>query len=459
MKIQHSQRIRTAHCVSIAVILAASSGLAVAQEFGQADLFGSAPRPVWSQQEAAEPAAAQTALAGYTATETDSQEGKNRASFLASSTDDPNWIDEPARLASFNAPSGNSPLGVKGVRVGSLTVVPYGRLWADMLYSTSRATPGDFILWIDSEETQGEDTFVIDARRSRIGIDVQGWEAKNENLRLLVGQTWDVTSPLLPNTVNFPVGWAVGNIGFRRTQFRVERHLHLTDDVKLSLQSALAQNIVPDFLDITGVTRETGDWPMVEGRMALTFPVLWQQKWTIGWSGHVGETGFDFDTVSPGPRQLPPQDDARFDSWSVNADFNLPITDRLGFHGEVFTGSDLSNLLGGIVQGVGLTTRSPIRSTGGWGEIWYDWTSCITTHVGAGIDDPDNDDFMVGRTYNRVIYSNVWVQLTNNLRTGFEVSSWRTSYQNRTRGTNYPVAGPTRPGKATSLDWTVMYTF
>ena len=217
---------------------------------------------------------------------------------------------------------------------GDFTVKPYGILWGDMIYSTSRAVPGPFILWIISEEEQGEDTFIVDARRSRVGIDITGpthdifggitgggkvevdfydsfvnenqpgvrlrhvyWEAKNENVRFMVGQYWDVLSPLLPNTVNFSVGWAAGNVGFRRTQFRVERYFHLLNGNTLTLQGALCENIVPDLASgprAAGVSRETGNWPMIQGRFAYTFdnpyaclPV------TVGVSGHVGETGFD----------------------------------------------------------------------------------------------------------------------------------------------------------------------
>lgn len=493
---KHTKHSRMVHCVSMWLILAVSGGMVAAQDVGQANSLDLSPSSAQSGHADTEPAVLGAAFAQAEPPGMEGQEGLHSASLVASSTDDPNWIDGSVQLASFRAPSETGYVRPNGFRVGSISMVPYGRLWADMIYSSNRAHPGDFILWIDSAEAEGEDTFVIDARRSRVGIDVQGpevdvfggmtgggkveidfygtfpnqnqtnlrlrhvyWEAKNEYLRLLAGQTWDVTSPLLPNTVNFSVGWGVGNIGYRRTQFRLERYLHFSDDVKLSLQGALAQNIIPDLSNVAGVDRETGDWPMVQARTALTFPALWQQQWTLGCSGHIGETGFDFERPSPGPLQLPAEDDARFDSWSVNADFNLPFTDRLGFHGEVFTGSNLSNLLGGIIQGIGPCTRSPIRSTGGWGEIWYDWNSCITSNVGVGIDDPDNDDSLVGRTYNRVIYSNVWVQLTNDLRTGFEVSAWRTSYHNRTLGTDNPVAGPTLAGESTSMDWTVMYEF
>lgn len=426
------------------------------------------------------------------------------ASLLASSTADPNWISDEVAPASYSNNSLSNMLAApaKGIQVGSISVVPYGILWGDMIYSSSRTYPGHFILWIESDETQGESTMVLDARRSRVGVDIAGpevdifgglkgggkveidffggfvipnttdvrlrhvyWEAKNADRRFLVGQTWDVVSPLLPSTVNFSVNWAVGNIGFRRTQFRMERYLHLADDVTLTLQGALAQNVVPDLSSgdlAAGVRREEGNWPMIQARTALTFPGAHALPWTLGFSGHVGETGFDFTQVSPGPLRLPPQDDARFDEWSVNADFYMPFTDCLGLHGEMFTGANLSNVLGGIVQGVCPCARVPIRSTGGWAEIWYDWNSCVTSHFGFGIDDPDDDDSLVGRTYNRVIYTNVLLQVTDNLRTGLELGFWRTSYHNTTLNAPDPadrIAFPTEPGEATVVEWTVQYRF
>ncbi len=416
------------------------------------------------------------------------------------------WLSAPVQQASYASQAKVQPIAppAKGFKVGSVSVVPYGILWADMIYSSSRTFPGSFILWIESADTQGENTFVLDARRSRVGVDLKGpevdvfggiagggkvevdflggfvnenttdvrlrhvyWEAKNEDWRFLAGQTWDVVSPLLPSTVNFSVNWCSGNIGFRRTQFRVERYLHLSDDCVIALQGALAQNITPDLASgalAAGVNREGGNWPMIQARTGFTFggSGLLQHPVTIGLSGNIGETGFDFLTVSPGPLRIPPQDDARFREWSVNADFTVPVSDCLGVHGEFFTGSNLSNLLGGISQGVCPCERVPIRATGGWVEIWYDLNSCVTTHFGFGVDDPNNGDSLIGRTYNRNIYANVFVQLTDNLRTGLEVASWKTLYHNTTLQEPDPadrISFPTAPGEAVVLDWTVQYRF
>jgi len=150
----------------------------------------------------------------------------------------------------------------------------------------------------------------------------------------------------------------------------------------------------------------------------------------------------------------------RFKTWSFNTDVKLPLTQRLAFQGEMFTGSNLSNILGGVVQGVCPCVRVPIRSTGGWGELSYTLNSCMTTNVGVGIDDPRDADSLMGRTYNRVVYANLFVDVTDNLQTGFELSSWRTSYHNRTNEPGFtPINTPSAPGKANVVEWTVRYHF
>ena len=123
-------------------------------------------------------------------------------------------------------------------------------------------------------------------------------------------------------------------------------------------------------------------------------------------------------------------------------------------------GSNLSNILGGIAQGVCPCLRLPIRSIGGWAEVSYDLNANLTTNFGFGIDDPREADSLIGRTYNRFVYINLFVDLTDQLRTGLEVSDWRTSFHNRTDEPGFnPVESPNQPGKATVVDWTVQYRF
>jgi hypothetical protein len=418
----------------------------------------------------------------------------------ASLTSDADWIASAIQPASFSEFGDYGGYKEDGFTLGSVTVVPYGILWSDMSYRTSRTFPGRFILWVQSEEVQGEGAFQVEARYTRLGVDVKGptldlfggitgggrveidflgaftvenqpdarlrhayWEAKNDHVRFLIGQYWDLVSPRLPNTVNFSVSWGAGNIGFRRTQFRLERFFHVSPNMIWTVQGALAQNVIQDFTGgalAAGVRRETGSWPMFQARTAISCGPSCREPVTIGVSGHVGETGFDFLQGFAANPDLDPLDDARFRSWSLNLDYKVPITDCLGVHGEFFYGSNLSPLLGGIVQGVCPCLRVPIRSHGAWFEMWYNVTPNVHAHVGYGFDDPNDNDSLIGRTYNRVAYANVYLDLTEHLITGLEVSSWHTTYHNRTNEPGFvPTDDPTADGEAVAIDWTVRYKF
>lgn len=368
---------------------------------------------------------------------------------------------------------------------GDFRIVPYGSLWGSAIYATERTYPGPYTLWVYSPDDHGEDTFVIDTRRTRMGLDIAGpripmfcnaksggkieidfhgafvvenkpgvllrhayGEVKNENFRLLAGQTWDIISPLYPDTLSYSVGWAGGNIGYRRAQIRYERYVALSNTCLLTGQISVNQNIISDF-NGNGSRPEATGWPVIEGRTAVTLgsrrgkvkPI------TIGLSGHIGEQGADFLTAGPAPYFLPPQDDFRVRTWSANVDVYVPITERFGFKGEFFTGENLSTFLGGIVQGVNVYTRRPIRATGGWFEFWYDWTPRMHTHVGYSIDDPVNTDLTVGRTYNEFVFANGVFDVTKSLQVGLEVTNWKTNHIGH------------RPGESVQVEFTGKYGF
>jgi len=376
---------------------------------------------------------------------------------------------------------------------GDFTIVPYGYLWASMIYETDRTFPGAYTLFVPSRDKEGEDAFIIDARRTRLGMNVAGpripllncaesgakveidfhssfivenkpgillrhayWEAKDETFRLLVGQTWDVISPLYPNTLMYSVAWAAGNIGYRRAQFRLERYLACSDRVLLTVQGSLNQDIVSDLNATAGVDREPVDWPVVEGRTAITLgprgpnclPI------TFGVSGHIGEQGFDFLNNSGAPNFLPPADDARIGTWSLGADVHIPLTSRLGVQGEFFYGENLGTFLGGIVRGVCPSRRDGIRSVGGWAELWYDWTPRLHSHFGFTIDDPVDGDLLTGRKYNHQIFGNMSYDVTKHLNTGLEISSWKTLH----KGDN-PGDPDLSPGESVRFEFVVRYGF
>lgn len=382
--------------------------------------------------------------------------------------------------------------------VGDLRLTPYGAFWGDMVYATRRTNPGAYTLWVDSPETEGEPAFTLDARRTRLGLNVTGpqtpwlgnangsgqveidfeggfvtenraglllrqayWQLQNPRFRLLAGQTWDVISPLQPGMVDYGIGYAAGNIGFRRSQLRGEWFVPVSAADRLVAQFSLNQPIVSDFPTDAEVRRESGSWPVLEGRLAVeAVPGGSSNARQLGVSGHIGETGFDFLVSGPPPLNLPPRDDARFLTWSLNVDWRLPLHARGGFQGELFMGSNLSAFLGGIGQGVCPCDRRSIRSRGGWFEFWYDATDRWHFHSGAGLDDPIDRDFELGRTYNHFLFANVQLDVTPQLTMGLEVTVRKTLYQD-TREGQVPdeMLGPREPGNAVTLDWMARYAF
>lgn len=370
---------------------------------------------------------------------------------------------------------------------GDHKIIPYGSLRGSTLYTTSRTSPGAYTLFVFSPDDEGEDTFEVDTRRTRVGLDVEGpticmfsnrvktggklevdfhgnfvienkpglllrhayADMKTDDWRILAGQTWDVCSPLNPGVLNYSVGWSAGNIGYRRAQIRLERYLHLTQSTDLTLQGSINQDIVSDFRASSVIAPESTDWPVVQGRVSLTSrDLLRGGPMTIGVAGHLGQQGFDIKPVGP----LPARDDWLVTTWSFNCDIRMPLTERFGLQGEFFTGKDLATELGGILQGVRLdsatNTLAGIQSTGGWVEAWYYWTPCLHSHFGYSIDDPrDNEIVAGGRTKNDFYFGNLVLDVTKQLIVGFEVSSWKTDYNGKT------------PGEAVVCEFRGMYNF
>jgi hypothetical protein len=342
---------------------------------------------------------------------------------------------------------------------GDFTVTPYGWLWGNTVYSTERTSPGSYTLYALSASTTPESECIVDVRNTRLGFDVGGpqipclgcaqtggkveidfqnsvlstenkptimlrhayFDVKNEDFRILVGQTWDVISPINPDMLLYSVGWDGGNIGYRRAQFRGERYLTFSDVSLVTVQASINQDVFPD--TITGATSEPSNWPIVEGRVAWTvgrrgegcLPI------TIGLSGHIGEEEFDSTLIGR---------DNRRRTWSGNFDVRVPLTERLGVEGECYVGENLSAFLGGIGQGIDPVTGNTIRDAGGWLEVWYDWTPRLHSHVGYSVDDPNNHDLSVAteRSYNQFYYGNLIYDVTKNFLVGVEVSSWKTLY-------------------------------
>jgi hypothetical protein len=349
---------------------------------------------------------------------------------------------------------------------------PYGFIKLDASYDDSRSFPGNFVFYVPNESAHKNDNeFNMTARQTRLGMDIiapdiYDWKAwgrieidfygdgtrhenkgalllrhafvnlERGNFSLLAGQTSDLISPLCPNTLNYTVGWTAGNIGYRRPQLRATYVYPFNESNKFISSIAIARTtgtVNEDFdLDNQNDGEDSG-FPTVQARFALATKLLTGKHTVFGVSGHYGEEEIDWELnpFTAGRRQ------ERLKTWSLNGDFDLPLTDRVSVKGEAFIGYNLDDYLGGILQGVNPTTQEIIKTTGGWMQLSYKHSDKLKFHLGLGMDDPKNSDLSAGmRSRNSFYFGNVVYNLIPPVDIGLEYSFWDTEYKNRSTGTD-----------------------
>ncbi len=349
--------------------------------------------------------------------------------------------------------------GEKKSVLSSLDIEIYGLVKADASYDTSRTNPGNYVLFVESEATKKNDNeFNLTANQTKLGLRVGGpasetlktsglvevdfygnYAAENKakpqmrhayltlewpqaQFSILAGQTSDIISPLVPNTLNYTVLWDAGNIGYRRPQIRATQNIPMGEKAGVKLEAGVARTL--GRTDPTGSeSGEDAGFPTVQSRVSASFPFLSSKPTTVGISGHYGQEEFDLNAAG---RHV------SFESWSVNVDVTQPVCSWLTVLGEWFYGRDLDQYFGGIGQGVNTTSLGEIDATGGWIAAslgpWSKWSF----NVGAGIDSADADELPPGgRTQNSSLFGNVYYSWNKNAQFGVELSRWNTLYKGR----------------------------
>lgn len=314
----------------------------------------------------------------------------------------------------------------------------YGYVKLDVSYDRSWVSSGNYCRWVESTR-QNDDQFNVTARQTRLGLNFAGPNdnntktsgkveidfyndgAENKNLPMLrhaflkvtwpkmdfsvlAGQTSDVFSPLAINTINYIAGWWVGNIGYRRPQLRLSQGVKLSKKTSMTFELAAARSIGAEAI---------GN-PCLQGRVALSFPVVAGKKGTIGVSGHSA------------------REENFANSWSENIDLSIPLCSKVVLEGEGWHGENLDNYLGGIGQGVKGTARHPlpIKASGGWGALNIGPLKAWQFYLGASIDDPEDSVLANSdKTQNSSVFGNCWYNVNSAVQTGFEISYWNTRYK------------------------------
>lgn len=240
---------------------------------------------------------------------------------------------------------------------------------------------------------------------------------------ILLGQTWDIISPLRPTVNNDTLMWNAGNMGDRRMQFRYTYQ----PDNGFSLQAGLALTGAVDPQDLDGNGLRDGEdasVPHLQARLAYRSP---QGRAAVGFSSHYAreETEAFF-----GGRN-------RFKSYSFGFDYDLKLTSVLSLRGESWYGSNLSDFRGGIGQAINILSGEEITSRGGWIELGLKAPRVYSFSTGFTIDDPRNGEVPVGgRTENRALYLTNRFQLAKPFLVGVDYLHWRTDFFGLEKGTD-----------------------
>lgn len=317
-----------------------------------------------------------------------------------------------------------------------LTIQPYGYFKFDMSYDSDLMSIGNFARWVLLQSTDdATPTTHITANESRFGIlvnkgDMSGKiefdffgvgagenkgglllrkvyaEAKLDYFTIRAGQDSDVISPLVPATINYPVAWWAGNIGYRRPMLKI-----FGNQNSFNWTFAFSRNIGGD-INSDGIDDgSAGVLPEVQGRVGL----ILIDNYTVGLSGHYAQ----LDTFGL---------DGKYNSWSANLDLIFKITQNITLSGEAFVGSNIATMLGGIGNA---STIEGVSTQGGWVNLKVKPNKKYSISTGISIDDPDDYDLSEGaRSKNTSIFTNIYYDISQGFLVGFEISYWATEYKN-----------------------------
>ena len=217
-------------------------------------------------------------------------------------------------------------LGSLAWKKGPWQITPYGLLTGEFIASDASTTSRPYILFVNDQIGTDEKQFTVHGQTTALGFDVKGpkvgslqaggqilfnflgttpnlnqstpflllafGDLKNENWRFGFGVAPDIFGARTPTTVNFGGHLQAGNIAAFRGQFRVERYIQASKNVRWTTMSAISQQVVSDFSTNPLAIGTDNGWPNIEGRVLLSLghSRSGEAPVQIGVAGVIGET-------------------------------------------------------------------------------------------------------------------------------------------------------------------------
>lgn len=343
---------------------------------------------------------------------------------------------------SGHAAAPQAPDGAIRLSSGALLTL-YGGV--DMLtyYDTTSPAISDWLAYVYPEgTTQGdEDSFSMAVRASKVGMRVkmpgfvdqlalnaqieadfvggfstgttvpysplmrmkQAWVSLDgEHLSLLMGQSFGIFGGLFPSAGSWMALGTSGNPWIRLPQVRLT-YKRGGLIVQASANRPMAANsVVGGTQDDIISDGERSNLPFFMGRVGYELDLGSVTVSTAG-SGVFGREKLIVEAAEGVQAS-----ETELDVWM--AVYELKVASKyVDVSGEVFTGENLNTFYAGIIQGVNTTGARPIgiRSKGGWAQVSVKPTDAWFFNVGAGLDDPEDDDLApTARSLNQSYYLN-----------------------------------------------------
>ncbi|MBT6176016.1 MAG: hypothetical protein HOI23_02135 [Deltaproteobacteria bacterium] len=333
----------------------------------------------------------------------------------------------------------------------------YGYIRLDSVYNTSRLSSPITPLYAKAIEDGGskEGTLYMNPRLSGVGLRAKGpnptgFESfelgarmeidfhnggrdsrqlirmrhayaflKMGQFQILFGQTWHTVSRLYPAGATTSLIWMGGNTGDRAPQVRLtlsdsNKRANFQIDASIHMQNAVDSGDSDGDAILNG---PQASFPGLQGRAALGVKLWSKQELKLAFGAHAGMGRYKLDAV-----------DKDVTSFGLFLEVVLPIYDGYFIQGEMYKGSNVSDLRGGSGQGIS-TAGEEIESMGYWVELVALPTSWLKLSLGTGEDNPDNSVLDSGaRTLNQTVWGLIHVRPWKNFRVGFEWTHFQTSF-------------------------------
>ena len=324
---------------------------------------------------------------------------------------------------------------------GKGSIVPYGRIELDGIYSTRNTNPldpGQFngyataagkssnssstfnprysVFGIRGDRTDGKNvlTGVVETDfysatdnagnlSPRLRLAYARYSPNNNKTSVTAGMDWTPVMGLHPNLIDFSIMGYNGNLWQRLPQVTVRHQFSENFD---GLITAFRFERGLSAIGIQTMRRPTDGNGVPSSENAFSDPVQSPYFGTrFGYNGTGNMQGFMVALnaayryyrsapVAPGvgiPGGSPPggQD---INSYLVGAELVVPITKQLKFSGEIAYGQALGVEFFRFGQDRNWGTGKPIRTAVGWGELDYAYDRDTTLIAGYGFDNPLNSD-------------------------------------------------------------------